>query len=161
MTLAVGVVFGIDPAVREVKTVYILRMGGGLDQFLASELSKNGLFQVTTDPAKADALFTEILGESFEKKVRELYPPPEVIAKKEEKEKKDEKKDGMMAEPVQRVGGSTMGRGKGTIFLVERKSGNLLWSMHRESGGSAAKDVAKHARKIVGQLKKELNPKTN
>lgn len=152
--LSVAALFGIDPAAQSVKSVYILRMGSGLDQLLASELTKSGVYTVTTDPKAADALFTDTLGESFEKKYADLYPPPE---KKEEK--KDDKKSeggGLNQSPVQRVGGSSMGRGKGTIFLVDRKSRNLLWSMNRQPKNSATKEMVGQAKKIVEQLKKDL-----
>ena len=146
----------MDPETRNVKSVYILRMGSGLDQLLASELTKHGVFTVTTDPQKADALFTDSLGENFEKKFEELYPPP---APPKDEKKDEEKKDGvtMTQAPMQRVGkGGGWGGGKGTIFLVERKSRNLLWSMNRQTKGSSAPMMVEQARKIVGQLKKDL-----
>lgn len=145
----------MDPEARNVKSVYILRMGSGLDQLLASELTKSGVYTVTTDPQKADALFTDTLGEGFEKKYAELYPPPKPEVKKEDKEAKKEE-GGLTQSPMQRVGGSTMGRGKGTIFLVERKSQNLLWSMNRQPKNSATREMVGQARKIVAQLKKDL-----
>ena len=155
--LSVMAAFGIDPAAREVKTVYLLRMGNGLDQYLASELSKQGIYTVTTDAQKADALLTDSLGEPFEKKYLELYPPAEPEKKKDD-EQKDEKKDGMIGVGA-RAGTSTIGRGKGTIFLVERKSRNLLWSMTRQPKHSGTKEMVNHARKIVAELKKELSGK--
>lgn len=145
----------MDPEARNVKSVYILRMGSGLDQLLASELTKNGVFTVTTDPKNADAIFTDTLGEGFEKKYADLYPPPKVEEKKEDKDKKKEE-GGLNQSPMQRLGGSTMGRGKGTIFLVERKSRNLLWSMNRQQKNSTTKETVVQARKIVEQLKKDL-----
>lgn len=153
---AVSALLAMDPEARNVKSVYILRMGNGLDQLLASELTKSGVYTVTTDPQKADALFTDTLGEGFEKKYAELYPPPPKPEVK--REEKDEKKEegGLMQAPMQRLGGSSMGRGKGTIFLVERKSQNLLWSMNRQPKNSATKEMVGQARKIVEQLKKEL-----
>ena len=159
--LSISFLFGIDPAAREVKSVYILRMGNGLDQYLASELVKHGVYTVTTDAQKADALLTDTLGEGFEKKFSELYPPPAPppAAKKDEKDKdkKEEKKDGgLMGEPVQRMGTSTLGRAKGNIFLVDRKSRNLLWSMNRQPKHSGSAEMVNHARKIVEQLKKDL-----
>jgi len=155
---SIAALFGIDPETRNVKSVYILRMGNGLDQFLASELTKNGVFTVTTDPQQADAVFTDSLGEGFEKKYAELYPPPPKPEEKKE-EKKDEAKQGepgLTTAPMQRVGNSSWGRGRGTVFLVERKSRNLLWSMNRQPKNSATKETANQARKIVDQLKKDL-----
>lgn len=152
---AVSALLAVDPEARNVKSVYILRMANGLDQLLASELTKGGVFTVTTDPQKADALFTDTLGEGFEKKYAELYPPPKPEEKAEDKEKKKEE-GGLTQAPMQRVGGSTLGRGKGTIFLVERKSQNLLWSMNRQPKHSGTKEMVGQARKIVEQLKKDL-----
>lgn len=147
----------MDPETRNVKSVYILRMGAGLDQLLASELTKNGIFTVTTDPQKADALFTDSLGEGFEKKFEELYPPP-APPKEEKDEKEEEDKSGvtLTQAPMQKVGKNVWGSGKGTIFLVERKSRNLLWSMNRQTKGTSTPMMVEQARKIVGQLKKEL-----
>jgi hypothetical protein len=152
--LMLAAVFGMDPAAKDVKSVYILRMGNGLDQLLASELTKNGVYTVTTDAQKADALFTDSLGEGFEKKYGELYPPP---APPKVEKKEDEKKNDMLSgEPMQRLGNSSWSRGKGTIFLVERKSRNLLWSMNRQPKNGATKEMVEQARKIVDQLKKDL-----
>jgi hypothetical protein len=152
--LSIATAFAIDPGAREVKSVYILRMGSGLDQFLASELLKAGVYTVTTDAKKADALFTDSLGESFEKKLDALYPSPAPPKPKEDD--KNEKKDTLAPEPMVRVGNATMGRGKGTIFLVDRKSRNLLWSMNRQPKNNGAQEMVIQARKIVEQLKKDL-----
>lgn len=163
--LSVAALLGMDPAARDVKSVYILRMGNGLDQYLASELSKHGVYAITTDPQKADALLTETLGEGFEKKYLELYPPPkpeptpEEKAKAEQdkdKDKKEKSADEVNATPVARVGSSTWGRGKGTIFLVARDSRTVLWSMNRQPKNTAAKSMVEQARKVVNQLRKDL-----
>ena len=155
--MATMTLLGMDPAARDVKTVYILRMGSGLDQFLASELTKGGVYMVTTDPQKADAILTDSLGESFEKKLMELYPPPPPPAPPKADEKKGENKETVLAaDPMPRLGNSTMGRGKGTIFLVERKSRNLLWSMNRQTKNNGAQEMVLQARRVVEQLKKDL-----
>lgn len=61
-------------SLAQVKSVYLLPMSRGMDQYLANCLTRNGVFQVVTDPAKADALLTDHLGASFEASVKELYP---------------------------------------------------------------------------------------
>ena len=62
----------------------------------------------------------------------------------------------MNSQPMQRLGNSSWGRGKGTIFLVEWKSRNLLWSMNRQPKDSGTKETTAQARKIVEQLRKDL-----
>lgn len=152
------VAFGIDPAAREVKTVYLLRMGNGLDQYLASELSKQGVYTVTTDPQRADALFTDALGEGFEKKLNELYAPAQVEQKEKGKDDEGEKAGALPDLP--KVGASAFGRSRGTIFLVERKSRNVLWSVNRQPRHFGSEEMSRHAYKLVVELKKELSGST-
>lgn len=59
-----------------VRTVYVFPMTGGLDQYLANRITNAGLFQVVMDPKKADALFTDRLGEGLESRLAGLYPEP-------------------------------------------------------------------------------------
>ncbi len=56
-----------------IKTVYLLPMASGLDQFLAVRLTTGSILQVVTDPQKADAILTDHIGASFEQRLDELY----------------------------------------------------------------------------------------
>ena len=47
----------------DVKTVYVLPMSNGLDQYLAAQLTSGSVLQVVTDPHKADAVLTDHLGQ--------------------------------------------------------------------------------------------------
>ena len=60
---------------EDVKTVYLLPMSNGLDQYLAIRLTTGATMQVVTDPQKADAVMTDHLGQSFEEKLDEYYSP--------------------------------------------------------------------------------------
>jgi len=57
-----------------VKTVYLMPMASGMDQYLANELTRAHVFQVVTDPARADAIFTDHLGAGFEAGLKNMYP---------------------------------------------------------------------------------------
>ena len=61
----------------DVHTVYLLHMSKGLDQYLANRLTNDHVFRIVTDPKMADAVFTDQIGEGFQAKLTELYPPPE------------------------------------------------------------------------------------
>ena len=61
-----------------VHTVYLLKMARGLDQFLANRLTTEHVFQIVTDPKLADAIFTDQIGESFQTKLDEIFPTPEI-----------------------------------------------------------------------------------
>src|ERR1035437_3740159 len=60
-----------------VHTVYLLKMSKGLDQFLASRLTADHVFQIVTDPKLADAVFTDQIGEGFQMRLEEFFPTPE------------------------------------------------------------------------------------
>src|SRR5258708_7365421 len=124
-----------------VKTVYILPMAGGLDQHLASMLTSGGDLQVVTDPRGADAIFTEHIGAGFEQSMDDLYGVKET-AKSSDGDK-----------GFARVGGS--GRGKGTVFLVDRKSRGVIWSTYLPPKSMQPDDVHKAAEKIASMLQKD------
>ena len=134
--------------ISQVQSVYLLPMSGGLDQYLANRLA--GVFRVVTDPKLADAIFTDQLGEPFEKKLAELYPAPEPAdTEQADKDKQDK--------PQVRL--SNFGRGKGTIFLVDLKSRAVIWSGYQKRNGSAPDTLNRTAGQIVEQIKKQQKAK--
>src|SRR5258708_36314750 len=151
----------LNADLRRVNMVYILPMSGGMDQFLANRLTTMGVFQVVTDPQKADALITDRIGEGFQAKLDELYPPP-VPPKpvKDEKSAKDDKKDhkdDLSAGPVTRI--SSFNTGKGNFFIVDRRSRNGLWSVYERPQNSTPGELTKTAEKVVKRLKADLTEK--
>jgi hypothetical protein len=176
-----------NPQLGKVQSVYILPMNSGMDQFLANRLTSLGVFQVVADPQKADSVLTDSLGRGFEDKLKELYPPPPAVKKAEEKEKnggkdadvdkdkdpnkeqdaekdKDKEKDkdskssatGKQFEssPVQ----STWARGRGNIFLVDRQTRTVVWSVYERPKNTTADELSKAATRVVQRLKKDLEP---
>ena len=57
--LATSLWAAINADLKHVSSVYILPMSGGMDQFLANRLTTLGVFQVVTDPQRADAVITD------------------------------------------------------------------------------------------------------
>ncbi len=163
-----------------VKTVYVMPMARGLDQYLASQLTSDHVFQVVTDPKLADAVLTDRIGQAFQIRLESFSrSPEEVAAEKEPKADKPEKPEkpqegkelassGSVAvafsEPLNKLESpamnSSFGSGKGTIFLVESKSRQVVWSTFDPSKSNTAHDLNRTATDIVGRLKKDLNPKT-
>lgn len=144
-----------------VRTVYLLPMGGGLDQYLASQLTRAHVFQVVTDPKRADAVLTERIGPMFEARMEELYPaaPPPEEAKKEENTEV-EALGGDTVNRLEPVGNmAVFGRGKGTVFLVDAKSREVLWSTFEKPAGQGGLEFERAAAKIVEGLKKDISPK--
>jgi hypothetical protein len=139
--LLASLVLGAD--VTAVKTVYLLPMSGGLDQYLANRLTGSQIFRVVTDPRLADAIFTDQLGEAFEKKLADLYPDPDADP--------GEKDDNNKPQPNP----SAFGRGRGAIFLVDVKSHAVIWSLYEKRVGSKPEVLDRTAVHIVQQLKKQ------
>jgi hypothetical protein len=146
----------VNPQLKQVTAVYILSMTGGMDQFLANRLTASGVFIVVADAHKADAVITDRLGESFETKLNELYPPPAPAGEpKPDKSAADDKKIGMdLGSGAAHVSGFS--RGKGNFFIVDRKSRNVLWAVFEPPKDSSAGELSKTAEKVVKRLKIDL-----
>jgi hypothetical protein len=160
----------VNPELHEVKRVYILAMTASMDQYLANQLTKAGIFEVVTDPKKADAIITDRVGESFENKLDDLYPPPappkpekpaadstdapKPDGSKSLRELNSEKLSGLDLSGATRP--STMGRGKGNIFIVSRGSRAVLWSVYEPPKNNTSSELTKTAERVVKHLQLDL-----
>jgi hypothetical protein len=159
-----------------VQNVYIMPMSRGLDQYLASRIASQGVFQVVTDPKRADAVFSDRVGEVLAKQLETIFPTPKspeeieaeqaaaaALAEKGETEEKDTSIAAAMHETANKLdspaANSSFGRSKGNIFLVEAKSRLVLWSTYEPPKSNAARDLDRSANDIVSRLKKDLTPK--
>jgi len=125
-----------------VKSVYLMPMSGGLDQYLAIRLANGGAFQVVTDPQKADAIFTDRIGANFEQSLQDMYA---------EKKKSDGK---LSADDFTKPNMQPLSRGKGSLFLVDRQSRVVLWSIYATARGTGPDEMNHLAMKIADQLDK-------
>src|ERR1700689_4202837 len=117
------------------RTVYVLPMAGGLDQFLAQWLTRDHVMQVVADPKIADVVLTDHLGETFEQKMAEIHP-------------KDDKKSDSTAHNAFRSS-----KGRGTVFLVDAKSRQVLWSDYEKVPSSMTdKNLNDEAERIAKKL---------
>ncbi|HEX4135448.1 MAG TPA: hypothetical protein VHY84_12615 [Bryobacteraceae bacterium] len=117
------------------KTVYILPMSGGLDQYVAQWLTKDHIMQVVVDPKSAEVVMTDRLGEAFEQKMKEIRPDS------------DKKTD----ENPRNTFRTTKPRG--TIFLVDAKSRQVLWSDYQKPPNSNSDhDLNRTAEQIAHKL---------
>lgn len=159
-----------------VRSVYVMPMSRGLDQYLASRIASEGVFQVVTDPKRADAVFSDRVGEALRSQLEIISPTPKTpeeieaekaaaaaLAEKGEKAEKDTSVAAALYETSNKLENpaqnSSFGRTKGNIFLVETKSRVVLWSTYDPPRSTAARDLDRSATDIVSRLKKELSPK--
>jgi hypothetical protein len=187
--LAAGLAFGQEPApvavppaaspvapaaqpsrpplqATQVQSVYMLPMANHLDQYLANQLLKRGIYQVTMDPKKADAVFTDNIGKSLEVQLEQLYPPPPTPAPPENEAATDDERDAQKKAESEKLRAkqdadwmatrSTLGRGRGNVFLVDRFSRTVVWSIYHPAKNSSAGEVNKAAEKIAESLAKQI-----
>ena len=166
----------VNPQLLQVKKIYILAMGSGMDQYLANQLTQAGIFEVVTDPKKADAILTDSVGEQFQKKLDDLYAPPKPApdATKPaanftnsldvgDNTPSNTTQSKNLLEGVDFSGGGTrsssFGRNKGNYFVVDRNSRIVLWSVYNRSKNTTSGELTKTAVRVVKQLKEDLTPK--
>ncbi len=132
-----------------VQTVYILPMSGGLDNYLAEWLAHGSAIHVTTDPARADAVLTDHLGEDFERKLDQILPGDS---------DDDDSSDAASDDSGQLQLHYTGGRYRGTIFLVDAKSRQVLWSDYEKPPTyRTPQKLNGEARKIAKKLETGLS----
>jgi hypothetical protein len=162
--LAAGTSSMPSPDLLGVKRVYILPMRSGFDQYLANELTRHGVVYVVTDPHRADAVLTDHLGDSFEQRMGELFPPPPP-PKPTTESKGDVKPDAkdQRAAPAEENAADTRPissgiSGKGNVFLVDREARMVLWSDFRTPHSRQPKDMKSAADSVASDLKHALQP---
>jgi len=155
----------------QVRTVYFLPMQHGLDQYLANRLTNSGVVRVTADAKKADAIFTDALDGTLEKKLDELFPPPAEAVKaaepaqaKEEPEQEPQapreppaplrpgaaEKDPQLTQP------SAFHHSKGTLFLVDVHSRNVVWSTYAPPKDTSSAEMDRTAARVVARFEREI-----
>jgi hypothetical protein len=143
------------------KTVYVLSMYRGMDQYLANRLTNDHLLQVVTDPKKADVIITDHIGDAFEQQMATIFPEAEP-AKTEAKPAEDTG-NSLFGPAMNKLSNpatsSSFGRSKGTVFLVDAKSREILWSVYAPPRSTAGKELDRTANDIVSRLKHDLNKK--
>ena len=120
----------ISQTLAQTKTIYVVPMRGGMDHYLTNELVQWGRFQITVNPQQADAL----LSETPKVNIGAIMTDPQKVQK----------------------ASST----KGTLFLIDPKSLQVLWSVYKKPnepfifGGD--KSNPELAREMISALRKDL-----
>jgi len=157
---------GKAAALAQVKTVYLLPMSHGMDQYLANRLTHGGVLEVVTDPSKADALLTDQLGAAFEASVKALYPEPKPEAAPaktdDDKDEKTPPADAKPDQPEMKSFGAerppVSSRGRGMVFLVKRGTSEVLWSTYYDPSIRKPKELNRTAGTLSNRLKKAMKP---
>lgn len=142
----------------QVQSVYIMPMSGGYHQHLANRLIRLGLFQIVADPHRADAILTDRLGEGLEARL-DVYDAAsqkrDAAEHKGDEPVKGESKVTLAERPVT----TSLSGGKGTLFLIDRKSRRLLWSTFEKPKNVTAKELDRSAGRVASRVKEEWSGK--
>jgi hypothetical protein len=159
LLLAIGAAAISSVDLGNVHTVYVLPMAHGLDQYLANTLNTQHVFTIVSDPKMADAVLTEHVNASLQQKLDTMLAPPPA-EKTDAKGEKEETPKGSLIEPANKIDNpgenSSVGRSKGTIFLVGTKSRQVLWSTYDLPKDTSAKELDRIAYVIVSRLMKDM-----
>lgn len=145
-------VLSAAPELMRVQSIYVLGMGSGLDQYLINRIVSKGEFTVVTDPQKADAIFTDRVGESMDTKLDALLAPKTVVKKKKDKDKDEDDDKGVGNGAAVRL--TSFSRGRGTVFLIDRNSRNVLWSTYARPKSTNSDELNRVADEIIERLEK-------
>ncbi len=146
---------------KDVKSVYLYPMVGGFDQHLANRLTKDHIFRIVADPKLADAIFTDELGRQFEYRLdhikRDPVPAtPAAPAQTAPVPVLMPSTAASLSESEPHT--SSFSRGKGTLFLVDTKSRQVVWSAYRPPKNRSSKELDKTAKHVAMMLTKSLAP---
>jgi hypothetical protein len=129
-----------------IQSIYVLPMSGGLDQHIAIRLVRTSWLQVVTDAKKADAILTDSLGEGFERRLAEINGVKPADS-------------GKMGSDFERPSMRPLSHSRGNVFLVDRKTGNVLWSTTERPKDNSVNELMHAADRIVTRLEKDYKGK--
>jgi hypothetical protein len=92
----------------------------------------------------------------------ELFPPPEPPAKAEKKDAEEQQSAAaILGDTVNKLSNppSTLSRARGTVFLVDAKSKEVVWSTYEAPKDSSSRQMDRTANDIVSRLKRDLTRK--
>lgn len=149
------------------RDVYVMPMSHGMDQFLAVGLTREHVLQVVTDGKAADVVLTDHIGPAFEAQLAALNPPPAPppVAKKDEAAKPAQTSDSVVsmftdtADQARPVTTGGFSRAHGTVFLVDAKTHQVLWSTYAPPKDTSPGALDRTANEVVSRLKKDISPK--
>jgi len=155
--LVVVFALGLHAQPAGLHLVYVLPMAGGLDQYLADWLTRDKIMQVVTDPKAADLVMTDRLGEAFEQKLAQLRPPAAAPdekpdGKKDDKADSKDSKTGGAGNPSDTPHSFRSTSARGTLFLVDIKSRQVVWSDHEKPRSVSDTNLNREAERVAKRL---------
>jgi hypothetical protein len=147
--LLCAVLFGAEGRLSpRFRTVYILGMASGRDQYLANRLTSGRVLWVVLEPGSADAVLTETLDDMFWTWLTRTYPPPAGATRPPGNESVGFRREIQSNQTH-----------SGMVFLVDPRSKLILWSTYEPAKNSSPAELDHAAERIANQLKASLSRK--
>ncbi len=138
--------------------VYFWPMNGALDQYVAEQATSSGVFAVTVDPARAKTVMTDHIDAKFFEGMNEIFVDEAEIAAAEENDD-DEEATGSIESGLapQRAANRPRSSPKGTVFLVNIRSRQVVWSTFLGEFDRSPKKLHKKAQQVISDLGKSMS----
>lgn len=144
------------PEAAGIRTVYLMRMANSFEQYLANHLAKSKIYEVVTDPARAEAVLTDRVGMALQDELATLLTPAVSQEVKQAEEADQSESGGGMKGDTYQVRPSSFSRGRGNIFLVDLKTRSVLWSTYERPRNSTPDSLDKAAKNVISRLTKTV-----
>ncbi len=147
------------PQLQNVGRVYLWPMSNAFDQYLAQQITAEGLFEIVVDPKLAGTIMTEKIDNTFLQALDELFPPEDSAIKKEKTAEKTKSGDSLESDfRMRRPGNHPKAAPRGTLFLVDLASRKVIWSTYLKEFDADPNGLHKQARTVVEKLKGQMKP---
>lgn len=129
-------------------------MNGALDQYVAEQVTSEGLFPVTVDPAQAKTVMTDHIDAKFFDGMNEVFAAPEPPAAEDAAAAESGSIEAGLT--LRRPANRPRGNPHGTVFLVDVRTRQVLWSAYIGEYDRRPKRLHREAKQVVDELRKGL-----
>ncbi len=140
--------------------VYFWPMNGALDQYVAEQATSSGVFAVTVDPARAKTVMTDHIDAKFFEGMNEIFvDEAETAAAAAANEDDEEEASGSIESGLaaNRPANRPRSSPKGTVFLVDIQSHQVVWSTFLGEFDRSPKKLHKKAQQVISDLGKSMS----
>jgi hypothetical protein len=134
--------------------LYLWPMINAFDQYLAEQITADGVFEVVVDPKLANTIMTERIDSTFLKAMDELFPRPAANGESEKaaaNTKNDDSIEGGGRD--RRPANHPRGQARGTLFLVDVASRKVVWSTYLKEFDPSPNKLHSQAGSVVEKLR--------
>jgi len=134
--------------------LYLWPMTHAFDQYLAEQITADGVFEVVVDPKLASTIMTERIDSTFLKAMDEFFPRPAGNSQTEKaagNTKNDDSIEGGGRD--RRPANHPRGQARGTLFLVDVASRKVVWSTYLKEFDPSPNKLHSQAGNVVEKLR--------